>query len=32
MDKALRNLYQQGLVGYDEAISKCKFPENFNRI
>jgi twitching motility protein PilT len=32
MDKSLKNLYQQGLVSYDDAISKCKFPENFEKI
>jgi twitching motility protein PilT len=32
MDKSLKNLYQQGLVSYDDAISKCKFPDNFDNI
>ena len=32
MDKSLKMLYQQGLISYNEAISKCKFPENFGRI
>lgn len=32
MDKSLKNLYQQGLVSYDDAISRCKFPEAFDTI
>ncbi|MFW6286550.1 MAG: type IV pilus twitching motility protein PilT [Candidatus Sumerlaeota bacterium] len=32
MDKALKNLYQQGLISFDDAIAKCKFPENFEQI
>ncbi|MFP4381286.1 MAG: type IV pilus twitching motility protein PilT, partial [Candidatus Sumerlaeia bacterium] len=26
MDKSLKNLYQQGLISYDDAINKCKHP------
>lgn len=32
MDKSLKNLYQQGLISYDDALNKCKFPDNFGRI
>jgi len=32
MDKSLKNLYQQGLISYDDAISRCKFPESFEVI
>jgi len=32
MDKALKNLYQQGLVSYDDAITRCKYPEAFDTI
>jgi twitching motility protein PilT len=32
MDKSLKNLYQQGLVSYDDALAKCKFPDNFDAI
>jgi twitching motility protein PilT len=32
MDKSLKNLYAQGLITYDDAISKCRYPENFDQI
>jgi len=32
MDKSLKNLYQQGLISYDDAISHCRFPEAFEAI
>lgn len=32
MDKSLKNLYQQGLISYDDAVSRCKFPEAFETI
>ncbi len=32
MDKSLKNLYQQGLISYDTAISKCRYPEAFDSI
>jgi twitching motility protein PilT len=32
MDKSLKNLYQQGLISYDDAISRCKFPDSFDAI
>ncbi|NQU44504.1 Flp pilus assembly complex ATPase component TadA, partial [bacterium] len=32
MDKSLKNLYQQGLISYDDALSKARYPENFDRI
>ena len=32
MDKSLKNLYQQGLISYDDAITHCKFPESFDAI
>ena len=32
MDKALKNLYTQGLISYDDAIANCSSPENFAKI
>lgn len=32
MDKSLKNLYQQGLISYDDAVTRCKFPESFDAI
>lgn len=32
MDKSLKNLYQQGLISYDDAITHCKFPDSFDAI
>jgi twitching motility protein PilT len=32
MDKSLKNLYQQGLISYDDAVSRCKFPESFDSL
>jgi twitching motility protein PilT len=32
MDKSLKNLYLQGLITFDDAISRCKFPESFEQI
>ena len=32
MDKALKNLYQQGLISYDDAIIRCKYPESFDSV
>ena len=32
MDKSLKNLYQQGMIAYDDALAKCKFPEHFDKI
>ncbi len=32
MDKCLKNLYLQGLISFDDAISRCKFPETFDQI
>jgi len=32
MDKCLKQLYMQGLVSFDDAISRCKFPESFDNI
>lgn len=32
MDKSLKNLYLQGLISFDDAISRCKFPESFESI
>ncbi|MGB9690980.1 MAG: type IV pilus twitching motility protein PilT [Candidatus Sumerlaeaceae bacterium] len=29
MDKSLKTLYEQGLISYDEAIRRCRFPEAF---
>jgi len=32
MDKSLKNLYQQGLISYEDCISRAKFPESFDTI
>jgi len=32
MDKSLKNLYQQGLISFEDAMSKCRYPESFNQI
>jgi twitching motility protein PilT len=32
MDKSLKNLYQQGLISYDDALSRAKFPESFDTV
>jgi len=32
MDKSLKNLYQQGLISFEDAISRCKYPESFESI
>lgn len=32
MDKSLKNLYQQGMISYDDAMTRCKFPESFETI
>jgi len=32
LDMALRNLYQQGLITYEDAVSKCTSPEEFHRL
>lgn len=32
MDKSLKNLYLQGLISYDDAISRAKFPDSFDNI
>jgi twitching motility protein PilT len=32
MDKSLKNLYQQGLISYEDAVSRCKFPDTFESI
>ncbi|GIX44334.1 MAG: twitching motility protein PilT [Candidatus Sumerlaea sp.] len=32
MDKSLKTLYQQGLISYDEAIRRCRFPEAFDTL
>lgn len=32
MDKSLKNLYLQGMISFDDAISRCKFPESFEQI
>lgn len=32
LDMALRNLYQQGLITYEDAVSKCSSPEEFHRL
>ena len=32
MDKSLKDLYLKGLITYDAAISKCRYPEAFDKI
>ncbi len=32
LDQSLKNLYQQGLITYEEALSKCTNPDDFNRL
>jgi twitching motility protein PilT len=32
MDKSLKNLYQQGLINYDDAMAKVKYPEAWDHI
>jgi twitching motility protein PilT len=32
LDQSLKNLYQQGLITYEEALSKCSNPDDFNRL
>lgn len=32
MDKSLKTLYLKGMITFDEAISRCKFPESFDQI
>jgi len=29
MDKSLKTLYEQGLISFDEALRRCRFPEAF---
>ena len=32
MDKSLKNLYQLGLISYDDARSRCRYPEAFEAL
>jgi twitching motility protein PilT len=32
MDKSLKQLYQKGLISYDLALSKCRYPDSFEKI
>lgn len=32
MDRSLKQLYQQGLISYDDALAKCTSPDNFEKI
>jgi twitching motility protein PilT len=32
MDKSLKLLYQRGLISYDVALAKCRYPESFEHI
>lgn len=32
MDKSLKILFQQGLVSYEDAIARCKYPSEFAQI
>lgn len=32
LDQSLKNLYQQGLISYEEALAKCTNQDDFNRL
>ncbi len=32
MDKSLKQLYQRGLISFDDAMAKARYPENFSKI
>jgi len=32
MDKSLKDLYEKGIISYDEAISSTKYPQSFNQL
>ena len=32
MDKALKNLYEQALIGYEDAKNRARFPDSFDKI
>lgn len=32
MDKSLKMLYQQGLISFDDAIARCRFPTEFDQL
>ena len=32
MDKSLKTLYQQGLISFEDAISRCKYPLEFDQL
>ncbi len=32
MDKSLKALYERGLISFDMAISKCRYPESVDQI
>lgn len=32
MDKSLKQLYLQGKISFDDALSRCKYPESFEQI
>jgi twitching motility protein PilT len=32
MDKSLKLLYLQGLISFDDAITRCKYPDTFDQI
>ncbi len=32
MDKSLKTLYQQGLISFDDALARCKYPTEFDNL
>jgi len=32
MDKSLKNLYQMGLISYDDAKNRCRYPDAFDNL
>ncbi|MBN1515804.1 type IV pilus twitching motility protein PilT [Candidatus Sumerlaeota bacterium] len=32
MDRSIKSLYERGLVSYEMALAKCKYPDQFERI
>ncbi|MCB2154756.1 type IV pilus twitching motility protein PilT [bacterium] len=32
MDKSLKTLYQQGLISFEDAVSRCKYPLEFDQL
>jgi twitching motility protein PilT len=32
MDKSLKNLYEQGLISYDDAKNRARYPDTFDQL